>query len=757
MDIKFSYANCTGIAGNCLFPNTAIVKDINELHKYMKYDYTFIEFKNNYRDSKKFIRSEYATFDVDNDHSENKEDWIQIADIPKIFENVWCLVITSRNHMKPKLDKKTNKPKTPRPKFHIVFRMNEVKDAKVFSDFMHRVQKKYRFFDPLALDAGRFMFGSEDSKFYEFGGSLNLSEFMDLEDKNDKKFKELDIDFLTPIEEGYRNGTMSKLAGKILKRFGDTQEAYECYLKQADRCVPSLDDSELDTIWRSAQSFYQRISKQIGYIAPEDFGTIEWDDPTPLDEVDNVAFPVNALPDNIKKYVEELSESTQTPLDMAASSALAILAVCSQGKYKISGKSDWIEPLNLYTLIVAEPSERKSAVISSMVKPLNEYEEFYNTSNAALFQENKIAKNILKGQERIIEDRAIKGKATKEEISDIARKVSEFKEINPIKLYVDDITTEKLIKVLKDNNSKAAIISSEGGLFDIMSGMYSKTVNIDVFLKSYSGDTLRVDRIGRDSEAINNPALTILLTVQPTVVRNVMQNAMFKGRGLTARFLYSCPTSSIGSRIYRSKCVTEESYENYKKAIFSLLQDEQENPVLIKLSDDADKELETFAEWLEPKLKGEYSEIADWAGKLVGTVLRISGILARANTTVVNEFLADTKDIIVSKDIMQKAILIGHYYLEHAKSAYFVLAGDYLVKECRGLLKAIRTNQIKEFSRRDAMRLYSSLRDVNHAQKVIDHFVEYGYAQVKQETIQYKQGRPNGQKYIVNPKVFDSK
>ena len=36
MDIKFSYANCTGIAGNCLFPNTAIVKDINELHKYMK-------------------------------------------------------------------------------------------------------------------------------------------------------------------------------------------------------------------------------------------------------------------------------------------------------------------------------------------------------------------------------------------------------------------------------------------------------------------------------------------------------------------------------------------------------------------------------------------------------------------------------------------------------------------------------------------------------------------------------------------------
>ena len=757
MDIKFSYANCTGIAENCLFPNTAMVKDINELHKYMKYDYTFIEFKNNYRDSKKFIRSEYATFDVDNDHSENKEDWIQIQDIPKIFENVWCLVITSRNHMKPKLDKKTNKPKTPRPKFHIVFRMNEVKVAKEFSDFMHKVQKKYRFFDPLALDAGRFMFGSDDSKFYEFEGNLNLSEFMDLEDKNDKKFSDLDIEFLTPIEEGCRNGTMSKLAGKILKRFGDTQEAYECYLKQAERCLPPLDDSELDTIWTSAQGFYKRISKQIGYIAPEDFGQVEWDEPISFDDVKTLNFPVVALPDNIRKYVEELSESTQTPLDMAASSALSILSVCCQGKYKIRGKSDWIEPLNLYTLIVAEPSERKSAVISSMVRPLNDYEEFYNIANAAKFEENKMAKKILDGKVRAIEDKAIKGKATQEEISEIAKKVADFKEVKPLKLYVDDITTEKLVKVLKENGSKAAIISSEGGLFDIMSGMYSKTVNIDVFLKAYSGDTLRVDRMGRDSESINNPTLSILLTIQPSVMKNVMQNSVFRGRGLTARFLYSYPTSTIGNRAYRSKSINDESYESYKQTIFNLLQDEPDKPQIIKLSDDADKELENFAEWLEPKLKDEYSEIADWAGKLVGTVLRISGILARADVTVVDEFLNDREDIVVSKETMQKAIMIGQYYLDHAMASFFVMTGNYLIKECKYVLNALKKCDVKEFKRRDVMRMCTTLRNSEQAQKVIDQLVEYGYVQPKNENIIYKQGRPTGQMYVVNPKIYENK
>ena len=137
MELKFIYANCTGKKKNCLYPNTAIVNDINELPKYMKYDYTFIEFKNNYRDKDNFIRSVYATFDVDNTNTDDPNEWIQIADIPKIFEDVWCLVVTSTNHMKIK------EGRSPRPKFHIVFRINEITTAQGYKDFMKKFQKKY--------------------------------------------------------------------------------------------------------------------------------------------------------------------------------------------------------------------------------------------------------------------------------------------------------------------------------------------------------------------------------------------------------------------------------------------------------------------------------------------------------------------------------------------------------------------------------------------------------------------------------------
>lgn len=66
----------------------------------------------------------------------------------------------------------------------------------------------------------------------------------------------------------------------MLKRFGDTEEAYTAFMERAARCEPPLEDVELMTIWRSAQGFYQRVSAQDDYIPPEQWnvehsGTIQ--------------------------------------------------------------------------------------------------------------------------------------------------------------------------------------------------------------------------------------------------------------------------------------------------------------------------------------------------------------------------------------------------------------------------------------------------------------------------------------------------
>ena len=118
--------------------------------------------------------------------------------------------------------------------------------------------------------------------------------------------------------------------------------------------------------------------------------------------------------------------------------------LCLQGKYRIWGKPDWSEPLNTYCVIVLPPAERKSAVISLMTAPLEEYEQEINSAMDAKIIESQMKKSVLEKERRMLEDRVSKGKADASELADKAKEISAFQETQPLKLFVDDVTAEKL-------------------------------------------------------------------------------------------------------------------------------------------------------------------------------------------------------------------------------------------------------------------------------------------------------------------------
>lgn len=62
---------------------------------------------------------------------------------------------------------------------------------------------------------------------------------------------------------------MSHIAGKLIKRYGATDEAHALFMKTAEKCNPPLADSELDKIWYSATKFGTKVSGQDGYIDPK--------------------------------------------------------------------------------------------------------------------------------------------------------------------------------------------------------------------------------------------------------------------------------------------------------------------------------------------------------------------------------------------------------------------------------------------------------------------------------------------------------
>ena len=748
MQIMVYHSWESGNAKNCRYPSVGAGSTPEKLKQLFCYDHTFIRFKNNYRSIDNFEDAAVAVLDNDNDHSDDPGKWISVQDIPRLFPDVPCIVYTSRNHMRQKGNR------SPRPRFHVAFLIDPIADPKAYTELMQRIQAAFPFFDEKALDAGRFFFGNPDTQVYVFPGNTTIDQFL-----NEQAAEEAFAEMERTIPEGSRNSTLSHAAGKILKRWGDTKEAAKKFLEEAEKCSPPLDRAELQQIWNSALKFYRgKVTKQPDYIPPADYNAPaepKWEPPIPFTQHTLPTFPVYAFPPEIRDYVMAVAETTQTPVDMAATAALAVLALCQQGKYRIRGKDDWIEPLNLFTVIVAEPSERKSAVISHMAGAVHRFEAAYNQQHADAVERSRVEKRMLEKQQRNLEEMVLKGKAQIEDLQDVSMQLANFREVMPMRLYVDDVTTEKLTSVLSENGGTAAILSAEGGIFDMLSGIYTKNVNIDVFLKGHSGDSIRVDRIGRNSESIMNPALTVLLAVQPNVLSGMMSNGTFRGRGLTARFMYCMPQSRVGDRLYRTQPIPDEVSRCYEVTIHNLLDEEKpQTPELIHLSPEADKLLEAFAGEVESKLKNEYSDIPDWAGKLVGAVLRISGLLCRAANAKCADFLDLSESAMVSPEQMTGAIAIGRYFTEHARAAYSLMGADDLVKQSKYTLDAIIKNGLTEFTRRDIMRICRSFKKTEQVQPVLNHLADLGYLALKDTEQPVGKGRPNNPAYLVNPLLY---
>ena len=527
-----------------------------------------------------------------------------------------------------------------------------------------------------------------------------------------------------------------------LHRFGDEDEKTSflkmcAFAEEDDLVKQELEKERL----AEAQADFEKV-------------TSNWEEPIPFGRYELEPFPTDALPRDMGEYVEAVAESTQTPVDMAGTSALTLVSVCTQGKYEIRGKADWVEPTNLFSNIIASPSERKSAVLHAIVRPADNYEVQYNLRNAGRVESSKMRKRILERRQKAIEDKVAKGQAEADDLERIAQEVADFIEEKPLHLYVDDITTEKLVSVMASNNGRAALISSEGGIFDTLAGIYTKNVNIDVMLKGYSGDTIRVDRIGRESESIMNPSLTILLMTQPKVVSDVLSNKTFRGRGLTARFLYCLPASSVGERRFQSAPIPEDVYQRYEQKIVNMLEEEYPGkPNTITLSPEASALLTAFAEEIEPKMKAEYAEIADWVGKLVGNTLRIAGLLCRADVYRAPDFLSDDDPLTVSGGTMANAIRLGRYYLSHALAVYDAIPEAAMHRDANRILQMIRERNLAEFDRRTAMRYCRTFKTVAEIQPVLDFLEDYGYL-ARQPEKSYSGGRPPLPKYTVNPHVL---
>lgn len=239
-----------GSKSNSVYPNAVLVADIEALRAAVRYDHVCAKYKDNRRSNGNFEASDCVTMDCDNDHSENPAEWKTPDDVAAAFPQAAFMIAYSRNHMK----EKNGKPA--RPKFHVYFPIKAVTDAKQYVAIKENLLREFPWFDANAKDAARFFFGTSKPQIELRDGTKTVDELLEKQDI---------------IPAGSRNATLSSKAGRLIMRYGDTDEARNLFNMEAAKCVSPLAEDELLSIWNSAKKFGERVAASDGYIAPAEY------------------------------------------------------------------------------------------------------------------------------------------------------------------------------------------------------------------------------------------------------------------------------------------------------------------------------------------------------------------------------------------------------------------------------------------------------------------------------------------------------
>jgi len=466
-------------------------------------------------------------------------------------------------------------------------------------------------------------------------------------------------------------------------------------------------------------------------------------------------FPVDAIPGICGSMVQAVADSCQVDAGLPGSMMLAVLSTAIGSRVKILLDSH-VEQGVLYLISVIGSGNRKSEVNSQLTSPLYTHQKARQEAMMPIITEAENKMRILEKRLEKLQKKAA-GKADPIEREIVIRECSillrEMEENpvphNPVYL-VDDITPERLGGIMADNEERVAILSAEGGFFKIIAGLYSKgtTANLDLILKAHTGDAWASDRVGRESKSMQHPALTLGLAVQPNVIEEIGRNSEFRGRGLSARFLYTCCTSRAGYRTLQTTPVPASVKDAYHRLIESLMVVESMHE--LRMSPDAQVVWNDFAGDVEVLLRpgAQLEHLVDWGSKLAGAVARIAGLL----------HYADSADGFHSNQILKKHVLsacvIGAYYIEHAKAVFGLMKEDTKITTAKKILDYIKRNKPTTFKGRELFN-HTNCQSMQDIQPGLNILVEWGYIResVKQEIVA-RIGRPSSPVYEVNPKII---
>ena len=358
-----------------------------------------------------------------------------------------------------------------------------------------------------------------------------------------------------------------------------------------------------------------------------EYSVEKWSIPESFEKLKKLApFPIESLPLLLREYLKAVTTYVQVEPEMAILPLLSVLSLCVQGKAVIKNTGNsYTESLNLYTLTIAPPGERKSGCLKEFLRPVEEFQEHYNKMHAPKIEEYRTERAFLENK------RARALKTDLQTAKAYAKQLASLEKQHELVLNVSDATPEALAMEMYRQGGKIAIIDDEGSVFDVLSGIYSNgQANINIFLKAYDGANYTILRRTKENIELKNPLLTMGLMVQPEHFMEAMNNRQFFGRGFIHRFLFSFPESQAGNLKMTSPDIPLKLQKQYSDLINRLLRMPSPPDIPIIVCDrEAEMIFSDYFAHLQNEIRdgGAFENMKEWASKQFGRALRIAGIL----------------------------------------------------------------------------------------------------------------------------------
>ncbi|PQO48100.1 DUF3987 domain-containing protein, partial [Blastopirellula marina] len=431
-----------------------------------------------------------------------------------------------------------------------------------------------------------------------------------------------------------------------------------------------------------------------------------WEPILMLDERAQPKFPVDALPKQLRDFAVGISREQQTPVDLAATTSLAIFSATLTQKIRIETRHGQSVPVNLFMANITQGSLAEENVIGEARSVFEQLElhsvEQWRPEIAKRQCLRRQDKNRLRRLERLGMDST----RSRDEALQLAIKLEQ----NPVpplpRWIVDDTTPGRLDKHLVEQKGKLAAFYGEAAILDLFTGTQSKRrmAQRELFRRCHAGQKFLVEQRGGRRALVDDAQITCQMVVPEWSIEALQRHRSRRGRGVLDCFLFSMPKQAGPRNLKDRQTMSHEAIQGYGDLIVSGQRNKQS--YRLKLSSEARHRFELFEEEVEEHRMRRPKEalFRSWLDRLPEQTLRIAAVLHSTALYQPNLEESPQMEETVSLETIEQAVKIARYFIPHAEAALAAMHchWDDATDGARYLLDWFMSEKVKTFTRREA-------------------------------------------------------